>query len=353
MKKFNRLSKKQWGIILAVIVCLVIVMGVIVIRHKSQKTAAKQINYAVVKLQHQVPLTLMGKVQASQTQRLQNPAGKVTNVAVKNGENVSQGQTLLTTYNQTAQDSLNDQQQEIAKLQRSLNSTNTQVKNLQQQLAQLSSSDDNYSDLKQQLTEAQNSAADTQAELTEAQQKKQKTAQKVTGTLTAPFAGTITVNYLANGTPSLQLQGNGMQAVGEVSEYSYKKLTSGTKLKIKAVATKVKTDSQVSFLSTTAASDSQKNDAKYQFTASISGNFIDGQTLKISVPQAGIRVPSAAIYHGKVFVVKGRQVSEVVTISGKKASGFTIVKTGLQAGQKIVNNPDHNLKVGSRVDNDD
>lgn len=353
MKRFKRLSKKQWGISLAVVICVVAVIGLIVIKHRSSGTTKKQINYSVVKLQHQVPLTLMGKVQASRTQRLQNPAGKVTNVAVKSGENVSQGQALLTTYNQAAQDSANDQQQTIAKLQRSLNSTNAQVKNLQRQLAQLSSNDDNYSDLKQQLTEAQNNAADAQAELTEAQQKQQKAVQKITKTLTAPFAGTVTINYLANGTPGLQLQGDQMQAVGEVSEYSYKKLTPGTNLKIKAVATKDKTASQVSFLSATAASDSQKNDAKYQFTAPISGNFIDGQTLKISVSQAGIRVPSTAIYHGKVFVVEGRRVSETIKISGKKAAGFSIVKTGLQAGQKIVSNPDHNLKVGSRVDTGD
>ena len=344
------MKNKRRVVVIVVIVSAVILGGALFFaRQHKQKRVATETEYSVVKLQKQEPLTLMGKIEAQKTRVLQNPAGKINEVAVKNGQNVTQGQTLLTTYDQAAQQEATEQQTTIAKLQRSLSSTNDQVKNLQQQLAKLSSSADDYSDVKKQLTDAQNDAADVQADLTSAQTKKQQLDKKINGTLTAPYSGTVTVNYSTTGTPTIQLQGDAFQATGEVSEYSYQKLALNTKLSIKAVATKTKTTTQVAYLSTTSARDSQKNDAKYEFSAPVSGNFIEGQTIKISVAQPGIKVPTSAIYRGKIFLVKQQHVSGKLLVKGTQKSGFVIVKNGLQAGQKIVRNPDSHLKNGSRV----
>lgn len=345
-------NKKKLGIISVIIIIFIglIVAGVKL--HNQPTTSAKKI-YRTVKLQQQEPLTLMGKITASKTQILQNPAGKVQQVEVQNGQTVTQGQEILTTYSDSVHQAVTSQQQEINKLQRDLNSGNSQVKQLQQQLAATDSSDDGYSDLKQQLTQAQNTVSDTQAELTSANQKLQQLNTKVNGRLTAPYSGVIDLSYSATGTPQVKLQAADLQATGQVSEYSYSKLSPGTQIDVTAVATKEKTTTKVTYLAKTAAADSTKNEAKYQFTAAVSGNFMDGQTIKISVSQNGIRIPVSAIYHNHVFVVDQDKITDVVAVSGSRQDGYLITDNNDLKGRKIITNPDAKLKQGSKVTADD
>ncbi|KRM07967.1 hypothetical protein FC89_GL002076 [Liquorilactobacillus ghanensis DSM 18630] len=351
MKRLRK-NKKKLGIIAVIVVIFIglIVAGVKLHHHPT--TSAKKI-YRTIKLQQQEPLTLMGKVAASKTQILQNPVGKVQQVEVQNGQTVTQGQELLTTYSDSAHQAVTSQQQEINKLQRNLNSANSQVKQLQQQLAATDTSDDGYNDLKQQLTQAQDTVSDTQAELTSSNQKLQQLNNKVNGTLKAPYNGVIDLSYTPTGTPQIKLQAADLQATSQVSEYNYAKLNPGTKIQITAVATKEKTTTEVAYLSKTAAADSTKNEAKYQFTAPVSGKYMDGQTIKIAVAQTGIRIPTSAIYHGKVFVTNQHKVSQVISVSGLRQDGYLTTDNNDLKGQTIITNPDAHLKQGSKVAADD
>lgn len=98
----------------------------------------------------------------------------------------------------------------------------------------------------------------------------------------APFDGIVDVDDKKQDAPSITLYSHEKQVSASVSEYDYEKLSQGQKVEVKALATKKTQESTIAFLSQVPG---EGKSTGYPLTIDVDGNnFMDGQTVKVSVP---------------------------------------------------------------------
>ncbi|KRL02409.1 efflux RND transporter periplasmic adaptor subunit [Liquorilactobacillus capillatus] len=348
------MKKKNIIIGSSVILCLLVLLGAVYIikKHQNNTAEAKAQKYSIYHVTKTADLALSGSVQAQKSQLLTNPDGKVQTVLVKNGDTVTEGQQLLTTHDTDEQETVTTLQEQVNKARRTVLQAQQEANSSKSQLGKLSATDDGYSDLQKQQTEAQNALADAQADQTEVQNKLQRANAKVDNTLTAPYAGTVQLDYSKTGEAEITLISNDLNISGEISEYDYDKVKVGQNVDVTATATGQKTNATISYLAKVPAADSKPNNAKYQFEAPLNAKFLDGQTVKIAVPTSQVRLPKESVRKGQIYLVNNKHVTKR-NISGHVQNGYYLVKSGVTAGQKIIANPDSALKQGERIAADD
>lgn len=298
-------KKKRWWIIL-IIVLIVLTGGVAYARQNQHKDTTPR--YQTMRVGKQADFALTGKVAANEQQVLTLPEGKLQSLNVKDGDHVVQGQTILTTYYDASQDPTTD--------------TDNASPN--------AAANDNQSD--------------------------QAAAPQIvrrTNTLTAPYSGYVSVDQSKQGQPVITLYSDSLQFAGKVSEYDYSKLHNGTNLHVKALATNHTETTPVNYLSLIPAKDSGNN-AKYKVTANLNPQkFMIGQTLRATIAQDGVRIPNAAVVHHHVYIVDSDGRARYAKVSGHAVNGSFIATDGVDAGDKIVTNPDHQLKNHMRINQHD
>lgn len=337
MKKIKHKKKILSGAIIGLILMITIFSLT-----SSKNTESDEKGYKITKVTKISPLIVTGKIKATRTQVVTLPQGKVQQILVDNGAHVDAGQALATTYSQVSQNSMDDLNQEIAQQQR-------KATELKRQLDLVKGQDDQA-----RLSEIQDSYNDANDELTNLQTKLKRGQSKVNGTAIAPFGGTVAIDYTKMGTPSITIYGDDLIFKANVSEYDYDKLQLNTNLKVTALASKEKSiDTKINFISNEPAATSKANDAKYEFTAPINNHFMNGQTVRASVEQAGLSIPTTCVKKQGVYVVNKKHVVSFKAITGKTESGHFKVEKGLRAGQLVIVNPDKSLRDGSKVSVDD
>lgn len=345
MQKIKHWVKNHRKTTIGMAIVLVLVIGMGIINKIKQNKAARSSRYVVAKVAKTTPLTLTGTV-AAQQQVLSLPSGKVQSIGVANGQKVSEGDPLVTTYSESANEELTDAKQELAKAQQ--NNVSAAQKD-----AAAQSEDGTVSGSASSVAQAQASLADAQSDVTAAQNKVNTLSQKVTQTLTAPFDGTVTVDDTKQDAPVITIYSNDLKLKTKVSEYNYSKLKTGQAIHVRALATGKQADTTISYLATVPTTNSQSNDTSYEVDADLSSkDFMDGQTVKASVAQNQLRIPKSSVKNGQVYVVKNGK-AKAVAVSGKRVNEYFEVKSGVKAGQQIVTNPDSKLHNGTKVSADD
>ena len=346
MQKIKHWVKNHRKTTIGTAIVLVLVIGMGIINKIKQNKAAQSSRYVVAKVAKTTPLTLTGTVAAQQQQVLSLPSGKVQSIGVANGQKVSEGDPLVTTYSESANEELADAKQELAKAQRNVTAQQNNVSAAQ-------SEDGTVSGSASSVAQAQASLADAQSDVTAAQNKVNTLSQKVTQTLTAPFDGTVTVDDTKQDAPVITIYSNDLKLKTKVSEYNYSKLKTGQAIHVRALATGKQADTTISYLATVPTTNSQSNDTSYEVDADLSSkDFMDGQTVKASVAQNQLRIPKSSVKNGQVYVVKNGK-AKAVAVSGKRVNEYFEVKSGVKAGQQIVTNPDSKLHNGTKVSADD
>lgn len=345
MQKIKHWVKNHRKTTIGTAIVLVLLIGMGIINKIKQNKAALSSRYVVAKVAKTTPLTLTGTVAAQQQQVLSLPSGKVQSIGVANGQKVSEGDPLVTTYSESANEELTDAKQELAKAQRNVTAQQNNVSAAQ-------SEDGTASESASSVAQAQASLADAQSDVTAAQNKVNTLSQKVTQTLTAPFDGTVTVDDTKQDAPVITIYSNDLKLKTKVSEYNYSKLKTGQAIHVRALATGKQADTTISYLATVPTTNSQSNGASYEVDADLSSkDFMDGQTVKASVAQNQLRIPKSSVKNGQVYVVKNGK-AKAVAVSGKRVNEYFEVKSGVKAGQQIVTNPDSKLHNGTKVSAD-
>lgn len=345
MQKIKHWVKNHRKTTIGTAIVLVLLIGMGIINKIKQNKAALSSRYVVAKVAKTTPLTLTGTVAAQQQQVLSLPSGKVQSIGVANGQKVSEGDPLVTTYSESANEELTDAKQELAKAQRNVTAQQNNVSAAQ-------SEDGTASGSASSVAQAQASLADAQSDVTAAQNKVNTLSQKVTQTLTAPFDGTVTVDDTKQDAPVITIYSNDLKLKTKVSEYNYSKLKTGQAIHVRALATGKQADTTISYLATVPTTNSQSNGASYEVDADLSSkDFMDGQTVKASVAQNQLRIPKSSVKNGQVYVVKNGK-AKAVAVSGKRVNEYFEVKSGVKAGQQIVTNPDSKLHNGTKVSAD-
>lgn len=351
MQKIKHWVKNHRKTTIGTAIVLVLVIGMGIINKIKQNKAAQSSRYVVAKVAKTTPLTLTGTVAAQQQQVLSLPSGKVQSIGVANGQKVSEGDPLVTTYSESANEELADAKQELIKAQRNVTAQQNNVSAAQKDAA-AQSEDGTASGSASSVAQAQASLADAQSDVTAAQNKVNTLSQKVTQTLTAPFDGTVTVDDTKQDAPVITIYSNDLKLKTKVSEYNYSKLKTGQAIHVRALATGKQADTTISYLATVPTTNSQSNGASYEVDADLSSkDFMDGQTVKASVAQNQLRIPKSSVKNGQVYVVKNGK-AKAVAVSGKRVNEYFEVKSGVKAGQQIVTNPDSKLHNGTKVSAD-
>lgn len=346
MQKIKHWVKNHRKTTIGTAIVLVLLIGMGIINKIKQNKAAQSSRYVVAKVTKTTPLTLTGTVAAQQQQVLSLPSGKVQSIGVANGQKVSEGDPLVTTYSESANEELTDAKQELVKAQRNVTAQQNNVSAAQ-------SEDGTASGSASSVAQAQASLADAQSDVTAAQNKVNTLSQKVTQTLTAPFDGTVTVDDTKQDAPVITIYSNDLKFKSKVSEYNYSKLKTGQEIHVRALATGKQADTTISYLATVPTTNSQSNGASYEVDADLSNeDFMDGQTVKASVAQNQLRIPKSSVKNGQVYVVKNGK-AKAVAVSGKRVNEYFEVKSGVKIGQQIVTNPDSKLHNGTKVSADD
>lgn len=352
MQKIKNWVKNHRKTTIGVVIILILAIGWGIADKVKQNKAASESHYVVAKVAKATPLTLTGTVVSQQQQVLSLPTGKVQSIGVGNGQKVKEGDPLVTTYSESANEELTDAKQELAKAQRNVTAQQNNVSAAQKDAA-AQNEDGTTSGSASSVAQAQASLADAQADVTAAQNKVNTLSQKVTQTLTAPFDGTVTVDDSKQNAPVITIYSSDLKLKTKVSEYNYSKLKVGQSIHVRALATGKQADTTISYLATVPTTSKQSNDSSYEVNADLSSDdFMDGQTVKASVAQDRLRIPKSSVKNGKVYVVKSGK-AKAVKVSGKQVNGYFEVKKGVKAGTSIVTNPDAKLHNGTKVSDHD
>lgn len=344
------MTKKRKILVVAAVIIVILAVWGLIQKANAKKDDVKDAapKYYVTKVSRPTPFSINGQVESKQVSTLGLPSGKVQEIRVKNGQSVHKGDVILTTYDSEKQESKEEVQQELDKAKRTQQSELSSLNSAKQQLGQASKEDDGYSDLQNQVKEAQSSYDDAVSEVTAAQTKLNSISGKINNVLIAPFDGIVDVDDKKQDAPSITLYSHEKQVSASVSEYDYEKLSQGQKVEVKALATKKTQESTIAFLSQVPV---EGKSTGYPLTIDVDGNnFMDGQTVKISVPQEQIRLPKDSVRNNSVYVVDSKGRVHKQKIDGKFADGYFCVEQGVQVGERIVANPDKHLKDGKKVD---
>lgn len=350
----GKLKKKKSiiGIVLVLVLILLVVGGIILVKKNKSKNSVK--SYTTVQVKKPAPFVATGKINASRTQQILLPQGKVQQVLVKNGTQVTEGQQLVTTYSQAEQNDIDDLNQEIAQQQRKVTSTQRQLNYLKNNnQPQTNTGEEEPTDSQEQIAEAQDTYNDATATLSSLQTKLQKAQNRLNNSATAPFSGVAQVSYGQTGKPNIIIYANDLEFQANVSEYDYAHLKKNTIVKVTALASKEQAETKIDFISNEPSSASKANEAKYKFTAPLSGNFMNGQTARASVEQEGFSIPASSVQKGGVYVVNKDNRVSFRHVMGKSQNGYFKVDAGLHLKQKVITNPDKKLQNGNKVKTND
>ncbi|MFT8668965.1 MAG: hypothetical protein ABF778_04380 [Liquorilactobacillus hordei] len=340
------------AIVGAVALLVIIIVSGVFLTIKSQihntVKGTQTTEYITQKAQQVTALTLSGHISPKQERDFTVTSKELSEMKVNDGQQVTQGQVLYTTYNEANATELTELKTTLAKDQRDKNQATQKLQTAKITLSKIQKDDDGYSDAQDAVTSATNDLDDLNDSISSTQTKINQLSGKVSPSITAPFAGNVTLNYDNNGSAKVTVSSTVMQATAQVSEYDYSKVKVGDSITVKAVATNNSQKAVISLVSLHPVSTNSSAGSKYDVYATIEGsNFIDGQTIKISIPQNGIVIPKSSLFNGKVFVIKNKKVS-VKKVVGTTKDGSFVVTSGLDAGEKVVINPDSKLKEGEK-----
>lgn len=342
--------KKVKVTVVGLVVFFVIIGAVLLWRGHTQKsTENKQTNkYSTEKAEKVTALTLSGRVSPKEQRSFSVTKKNLATMKVEDGQQVTSGQVLYTTYNQTNATQLAELKTTLAKEQREKTEATQKLQTAKNTLSKLQKSDDGYTDAQNDVTSASDSLDDANDSISSTQTKINQVSDEVSPSATAPFAGNVTITYDNSGNAKVTVASTDLQVIAQVSEYDYAKVKTEASVSVKAVATGKKQDTIVTLVSLHPTSTNSAAGSKYNVYADLDGSkFIDGQTVKVTVPQSGVVISKSSVYHGKVYVVKNNKIVGQ-KVSGKNEDGTYVVKTGLTAGQKVITNPDNKLKTGEK-----
>ncbi|BDR59637.1 efflux RND transporter periplasmic adaptor subunit [Xylocopilactobacillus apicola] len=344
------MKKKKVLIISAIVVAVAVIAFVGINRmNRSKAMEAKmmeQSGYETYKVTNVPDLSMSGKIVAGKTQALMSPNGKLDQLNVKDGQEVTNGTVLLTVTDTSVQDNINNQKSVVAKANRMVTSANNALKSAQQSYNQ--ADEESKPSLKDAVSKAQQDVNDANTDLNEENSKLTELQNKLHANLNAPFDGIVSVdNNSKDGVPAITMNSKQKVLQASVSEYDYPKVHVGDSIEITGVDGSPSQKTTITKINQV-PSNQGKGTAYYSFSADVNDEFLYGQSVKLKIAQKGLKIPESAVHNGSIFKVvhgKARKIKADVSKSGD----VFLVNSGVAKGEVIVANPDDKLKDGENV----
>ena len=181
--------------------------------------------------------------------------------------------------------------------------------------------------------------------------------KQASSTASSEIAGIASVDEKGKGSPEVPVvtvSSKEKQVKGIVTEYDLDKLVPGQTVQVTTVGNDKKVDGTIKSIATSAlpTSGDNSNVASYEFIVEGDFPWTDDLSTLVTLQQKQLLLPDSAIKKTKneQYVYKyvngkvKKTAIQIVTVSG-----HNIVQKGLKANDKIIENPDDELKDGSEI----
>ncbi|MGJ0705429.1 efflux RND transporter periplasmic adaptor subunit [Enterococcus avium] len=345
----------------------------------------KESPYHVFTVKAADPLQLKGKVEPLKKQLyfFDGNKGRIKNIPVSNGEEVAIGTPLIEYQNEAVENetvsqrhaveksSLDASQAEatVAANERQVQTITNQINDTQQKMAQ--AKEEEKTALNEQLKQQQGELQTANDQLSQSRFAVQSAYEDVqsakdvlagqqkqaSSTVSSEIAGIASVDEKGKGSPEVPVvavSSKEKQVKGIVTEYDLDKLVPGQTVQVTTVGNDKKVDGTIKSIATSAlpTSGDNSNVASYEFIVEGDFPWTDDLSTLVTLQQKQLLLPDSAIKKTKneQYVYKyvngkvKKTAIQIVTVSG-----HNIVQKGLKANDKIIENPDDDLKDGSEI----
>ncbi|MGM0112534.1 efflux RND transporter periplasmic adaptor subunit [Enterococcus sp. DIV0187] len=345
----------------------------------------KESPYHVFTVKAADPLQLKGKVEPLKKQLyfFDGNKGRIKNIPVSNGEEVAIGTPLIEYQNEAVENetvsqrhaveksSLDASQAEatVAANERQVQTITNQINDTQQKMAQ--AKEEEKTALNEQLKQQQGELQTANDQLSQSRFAVQSAYEDVqsakdvlagqqkqaSSTVSSEIAGIASVDEKGEGSPEVPVvavSSKEKQVKGIVTEYDLDKLVPGQTVQVTTVGNDKKVDGTIKSIATSAlpTSGDNSNVASYEFIVEGDFPWTDDLSTLVTLQQNQLLLPDSAIKKTKneKYVYKyvngkvKKTAIQIVTVSG-----HNIVQKGLKANDKIIENPDDELKDGSEI----
>lgn len=345
----------------------------------------KESPYHVFTVKAADPLQLKGKVEPLKKQLyfFDGNKGRIKNIPVSNGEEVAIGTPLIEYQNEAVENetvsqrhaveksSLDASQAEatVAANERQVQTITNQINDTQQKMAQ--AKEEEKTALNEQLKQQQGELQTANDQLSQSRFAVQSAYEDVqsakdvlagqqkqaSSTVSSEIAGIASVDEKGKGSPEVPVvtvSSKEKQVKGIVTEYDLDKLVPGQTVQVTTVGNDKKVDGTIKSIATSAlpTSGDNSNVASYEFIVEGDFPWTDYLSTLVTLQQKQLLLPDSAIKKTKneQYVYKyvngkvKKTAIQIVTVSG-----HNIVQKGLKANDKIIENPDDELKDGSEI----
>lgn len=345
----------------------------------------KESPYHVFTVKAADPLQLKGKVEPLKKQLyfFDGNKGRIKNIPVSNGEEVAIGTPLIEYQNEAVENetvsqrhaveksSLDASQAEatVAANERQVQTITNQINDTQQKMTQ--AKEEEKTALNEQLKQQQGELQTANDQLSQSRFAVQSAYEDVqsakdvlagqqkqaSSTVSSEIAGVASVDEKGKGSsevPVVTVSSKEKQVKGIVTEYDLDKLVPGQTVQVTTVGNDKKVDGTIKSIATSAlpTSGDNSNVASYEFIVEGDFPWTDDLSTLVTLQQKQLLLPDSAIKKTKneKYIYKyvngkvKKTAIQIVTVSG-----HNIVQKGLKANDKIIENPDDELKDGSEI----
>lgn len=345
----------------------------------------KESPYHVFTVKAADPLQLKGKVEPLKKQLyfFDGNKGRIKNIPVSNGEEVAIGTPLIEYQNEAVENetvsqrhaveksSLDASQAEatVAANERQVQTITNQINDTQQKMTQ--AKEEEKTALNEQLKQQQGELQTANDQLSQSRFAVQSAYEGVqsakdvlagqqkqaSSTVSSEIAGIASVDEKGKGSPEVPVvtvSSKEKQVKGIVTEYDLDKLVPGQTVQVTTVGNDKKVNGTIKSIATSAlpTSGDNSNVASYEFIVEGDFPWTDDLSTLVTLQQKQLLLPDSAIKKTKNEQYVYRYVNGKVkktAIQIVTVSGHNIVQKGLKANDKIIENPDDELKDGSEI----
>lgn len=345
----------------------------------------KESPYHVFTVKAADPLQLKGKVEPLKKQLyfFDGNKGRIKNIPVSNGEEVAIGTPLIEYQNEAVENetvsqrhtveksSLDASQAEatVAANERQVQTITNQINDTQQKMTQ--AKEEEKTALNEQLKQQQGELQTANDQLSQSRFAVQSAYEDVqsakdvlagqqkqaSSTVSSEIAGIASVDEKGKGSPEVPVvtvSSKEKQVKGIVTEYDLDKLVPGQTVQVTTVGNDKKVNGTIKSIATSAlpTSGDNSNVASYEFIVEGDFPWTDDLSTLVTLQQKQLLLPDSAIKKTKNEQYVYRYVNGKVkktAIQIVTVSGHNIVQKGLKANDKIIENPDDELKDGSEI----
>lgn len=388
------MSKRKIGIMIGIIVAAIVFFIVNPINSETENEET----YHTATVMQKDPLTFKGNAAAAETEKIyvDRTLGELQEIKVTSGQQVAAGDPLLVYSSSSTQAQIDQEnnvqerlstqiQQTEAKIadaeakkqeaQKEVDSLNQEIKSIEGSNApedkgqipglktSLAAAEATVEAQQAQIDALEITLEGYQNELANSEANEAEFASAKMTTVTAPIAGTVTVNEAGkqnSAVPVIEINSPETIVKATISEYDYSKIKVGQEVTLTVAGTQEEMKGTISYIgnapkmttSSSSSSSSTSGPVIYDVYVEPEKPIQNGFTVEVSMPQSDLTISESATVTEDgvtyVYVYEGGKV-EKRQIEVEDEGDTLVVKSGLQAEEVIITNPDESLEDGQSV----